>query len=127
MFSIYPSGYLNYVGTLTMIISCLTTVIWYLLINRIYSNQIKGLHKIITSLPYIKSFLSILIFYYIEISNEDEKTKDNLMNVYLDTLSTTLMSIFKTIMWFILILIASVFCNNIRDGKFIRIHFQGTK
>jgi hypothetical protein len=65
---------------------------------------------VLSPLPYIKFVISLLLFYYIQESGKDSESynEDSLMKIYLDTIATTIMSIYKTIFWFILIMLASV-------------------
>ncbi len=92
-----------------MILGSVIVIIWYICVSRIYSQNVSGVQKIFTPLPYIKFILCLLLFYYIESAGNDESySKDGLMRIYLDTIATTIMSIYKTIMWFIIVMIASV-------------------
>ena len=79
------------------------------MVYKIYINHITSLQKVLTSLPLVKFILGLLIYYYVDISRDEEteEGKDTLMKVYLDTIITTLMSIFKTVLWFLIIMLAS--------------------
>jgi hypothetical protein len=91
-----------------LVVSFLTIAAWHIAVYRIYINQVTTLQKVLTILPFLKFMLSLLIFYYVSITDESDYNKVSLMKVYLDTVITTLLSIFKTIMWFLIIILSWV-------------------
>lgn len=75
---------------------------------KFHSNQISHLQKILSSLPYIKLFLSPMIIYYIKYANKsDTDASALLVTVYLDTIISALWAIYKTLFWFLAILVSS--------------------
>ncbi len=71
-------------------------------------NHTTALQKVLTALPYLKLILSLLIIYYVkEARDETFDNTHSLIKVYLDTIITTFESIFKTIFWFMFIMISS--------------------
>jgi hypothetical protein len=88
------------------VISVLFVVIWHYATYKIYSSYITPLQKILTALPYLKAILAILMVFYIQQGSFDPKNK-SMVSVYLDTIIATLNSIFKTILWFLIIIVAT--------------------
>jgi hypothetical protein len=58
-------------------------------------------------MPYIKSILAIMIIFSVGIEENSSTSNSSMVKIYLDTIITTLNSIFKTILWFMIIMIAS--------------------
>jgi hypothetical protein len=58
-------------------------------------------------MPYIKSILAIMIIFSVGIEENSSNSNSSMVKIYLDTIITTLNSIFKTILWFMIIMIAS--------------------
>ncbi len=84
-----------------------TTIYWHISM-KFYSNQISHLQKVLSSLPYIKLFLSPMIVYYIKYANKsDTDASALLVSVYLDTIISALWAIYKTVFWFLAILVCS--------------------
>jgi hypothetical protein len=112
----FPYNYLYWTSLFVLIISFATIGLWHIAVYRIYLNDVTTLQKVFTVLPFLKFLLSLMLFYYISLSvdginllNKDDYKTNTLIKVYLDTVITMLLSIFKTILWFMVIILAWVF------------------
>ena len=99
--------YLWYVSLFNLILGLLIASFWHL--NTFYKNYLntQAIQKILSVLPYLKCLLGVLILYYVYIAKDDyTQNTESLIKVYLETIITTLESIFKTVFWFLFIMIS---------------------
>jgi hypothetical protein len=97
--------YMSIVTLTGACISLIVSIAWHYNTYKLHRSQSTTLQKALSSLIYIKLILCVLIAYYIRVA-EDDTGANSLIKVYLDTIITTLSSIFKTIFWFLAIMIS---------------------
>jgi hypothetical protein len=95
-----------YLSLTNVVLIGLASIIWHFNTFQLHRSNLASLQKILSVLPYLKFFISLFILWYVTASKEDNKEDDSLIKVYLETIITTIESIFKTIFWFLFILIS---------------------
>jgi hypothetical protein len=104
---IYPENYL-FISSVTFgIVVVIITLYWHISL-KYHRNQVSSLQKILSALPYIKLFLSPMIIYYIKCANQTSHDPTALLVVvYMDTIISALWAIYKTVFWFLAVLVSS--------------------
>lgn len=105
-----PWNFLIYTSLSLLVISLLTVITWHILTYKKYRNFSTSLQKTLTVLPYISLIYAVCLYnYFTSIENIDEINDQSMaIKSYLITILITLGSIYRTIFWFLLILIAYV-------------------
>ena len=90
------------------IVTILIAVYWHFSVFKRYRSYVTNLQKVLSVLPYIKAFISPLIAYYVKYSNSTNFDPPSLLVIiYVDTVINALWAIYKTIFWFLAILVSS--------------------
>jgi len=117
-----PWDFLVYSSLSLFIISIFVVFIWHVLTYKKYRNFSTPLQKTLTALPYISLIYSLCLYnYFNTIENISEKILFNFLfyladiddksiaiRSYLITILITLSSIYRTIFWFLMIIISYV-------------------
>jgi hypothetical protein len=88
----------------------ITVVLWHFSTRR-YDQYIGSLQKIFTIYMYLKLLLCLLVVYYVKLSLENatiDNPGDTILKIYVQTVVATIQSVLKTILWFIILIIAFV-------------------
>lgn len=104
-----PVDYLTQMSNLAFFISSVTFIIWHIRLIY-YRKHIMAIQKVLTILPYAKLLISYLLILYLDqslIYNDKFTLETDFTIIYLDTAITTLNSIYKTVLWFLIILISN--------------------
>jgi hypothetical protein len=107
-----------------MLCACLLLLIWWNIYGFIIlRNNITLLQRLVVLLPYFKFFFCCVVIYYvrnISVVNKNITYDDNLSKIYFTTVISTFSAIYKTLFWFILILISNgwhIFTNSLNSFK----------
>lgn len=96
-------------------------ILWHIFSIRNHRSEM-GIQKTFSIILYMKFILSLLMIYYMYLCYEGitmENTGDSILIIYVQTVSMTISAVLRTLMWFIIIIIATVLYFLFRDGKFI--------
>ncbi len=85
----------------------MTACLWNKLIRE-NSDQTLQLQKSITFLPYLRIFISFIFCYYIYLAFTLTDQGGKIMSHYIGVIFLTLLSVYKTFFWFIILLLAYV-------------------
>jgi hypothetical protein len=97
--------------SIAIAVTLLFTLIAWQLLMRKYAEQAGNIQKIFTVFMYLKLLLCIVIVYYVKLCMEDtsiDNIGDTIIRIYVQTVVTTIQSVLKTILWFIIVIVAFV-------------------
>ena len=101
----YPEAYLLIISILSLIITIALFIYWKLLMKSTRHVYVLSIHKILFSIPFFMFLLSIcLLTKAIDIRGKDPNIDDE-SSVYIDTALITLDAIYRTLLWFSILLI----------------------
>jgi hypothetical protein len=101
-----------------------TLIIWQMCMKK-FLEHVGNIQKIFTVFMYLKLLLCIVVVYYIKLCMEDtsiDNMGDTIIRIYVQTVVTTIQSVLKTILWFIVVIVSFVFKYNARVIKYIGEH-----
>ena len=103
----YPETYLLIIAILSIIISVAMFVYWRIIMKSTRHIYVLSIHKFLLSLPFFIFLLSIsLLVKAVDIKGQDPY-REYESSVYIDTALITLDAIYRTILWFLILLICS--------------------
>jgi hypothetical protein len=105
----------------------ITVFTWYLQTRR-NSQHVGSVQKAFTIYMVLKLLLCLLIIYYVKICMENssfDNIGDALLKIYIETIVSTIQSVLKTVLWFIIILVSFVqYVLIYRDIRSIEVRLQ---
>jgi hypothetical protein len=102
--SSYPEVYLLIISILCLLISIAMFIFWKILMTKTRHIYILSIHKILYSIPFFLLLLSIsLLIKAIDIKGQDPY-REYEDSVYIDTALITLDAIYRTLLWFLILL-----------------------
>ena len=100
----YPETYLLIIAILSLLISIALFVYWKILMKKTRHIYVLSIHKFMLAIPFFIFLLSIsLLIKAVDIKGQDPY-RENEGSVYIDTALTTLDAIYRTILWFLILL-----------------------
>ena len=100
----YPETYLLIIAILCLLISIALFVYWKIIMKSTRHIYVLSIHKFLLSLPFFIFLLSIsLLIKAIDVKGQDPYTEYE-SSVYIDTALITLDAIYRTILWFLVLL-----------------------
>jgi hypothetical protein len=108
-----------YLATMIVLSVCLVLLIWWNLFGFILLRfSVTFMHRVLVLLPYFKFLMSCFILYYLIILKNSYD--DGMNKLYFETLISTVSAIYKTLFWFMLLLITNgwfIFTDSIQNFK----------
>ena len=107
IYDLLPFNYINLSAFIGIIISLGVIIYWNIL--NFYTYNLATLQKVIILLPSFKCTIYFCVFYLLNvkiIKNRNISYDDNLNKMFYDTILSTMNSIYKTLFWFILIMLS---------------------
>ena len=100
----YPETYLLIIAILSLLISIALFVYWKILMKKTRHIYVLSIHKFMLAIPFFIFLLSIsLLIKAVDIKGQDPY-REYEGSVYIDTALTTLDAIYRTILWFLILL-----------------------
>jgi hypothetical protein len=115
-------NYLYVTTMIVLVVSFICLLVWNIYSLIIMRNKVTLLQRVLVLLPYVKFSMSCLVIYFIKKigvkhTYSYEATFDK---IYYETIISTISAIYKTLYWFILILLANgwhIFTNSLQNLK----------
>ena len=100
----YPEKYLLFISILCFLVSIAIFTIWKILLKNVRHIYILSIHKILYSIPFFMFLLSLsLLIKSIDIKGQSPYQDDE-SSIYIDTALITLDAIYRTLLWFLILL-----------------------
>ena len=100
----YPEKYLLILSILCFLVSVVIFTLWKILMKNIRHIYILSIHKVLYSIPFLMLLLSIaLLIKSIDIKGQSPYQEDE-SSIYIDTALITLDAIYRTLLWFLILL-----------------------
>ncbi len=100
----YPEAYLLTIGILCLLMSIAIFVFWKITMNQTRAIYVLSFHKFFFSIPFFIFLLSIsLLIKSVDIKDQDPNIEYD-GSVYIDTALITLDAIYRTLLWFLILL-----------------------
>lgn len=104
---VIPFVYLKTVSIVSFVLSCCIIVLWAIKQRQTPSGDIILIQKIIVFLPYLNLILCALMIIQMFLTTGQSSNSFLDSRIYVETALVTIRAIFRTIIWFLLVLIAS--------------------
>ena len=122
--SSYPDKYFLAISIISIIVGIIMIILWRMRMKSLARVNVLYIHKFLYTIPYFISLLSIvLIVKAVDVKGRDPNIEYD-DSIYVDTALITLSAIYKSILWFLILLLAcgwKILVQNLRreDLKFL--------
>lgn len=102
----YPQKYFLTVSILSFLLCCGFFIIWYIRFKKLDSNHVLLLQRILIILPIAELLVNLAILLEIILVNSNSSSGSS-YQIYIETALITLNAVFRTVLWFMLVLVIS--------------------
>lgn len=104
---IMPLNYLKWMSIVGLVLSLILPVWWNIKLRYTPEDSQLLLQKVIVFLPYLNVIVTGMIVFQMFSIKDRGGTISNTSNIYIETVLVTIRAIFRTLLWFFIILVAS--------------------